>query len=60
MTYTVQELALQYAEKLVAYHEAVQSNWSDKERAVRCARDEMYDAQNALNAACERAAELLA
>ena len=59
MTYTVQELALQYAEKLVAYHEAMQSDWSDKERAVRRARDEMYAAQNALNAACERAAELL-
>ncbi len=26
MTYTVQELALQYAEKLVAYHQAHQSN----------------------------------
>jgi hypothetical protein len=60
MTYTVQELALQYAEKLTAYYEAMQSDWSDKERAVRQARDEMYLAQNALNAACERAAELLA
>jgi hypothetical protein len=60
MTYTVQELALQYAEKLTAYHEAQQSNWSNKERALRVARDEMYDAQNALNEACERAAELLA
>jgi hypothetical protein len=60
MTYTVQELALQYAEKLVAYHEALQSDWSNKERAVRQARDELYDAQNALNEACERAAELLA
>jgi uncharacterized protein YPO0396 len=60
MTYTVQELALQYAEKLVAYHETMQSDWSDKERAVRRARDEMYAAQNELNAACERAAELLA
>ena len=60
MTYTVQELALQYAEKLTAYHEAMQSDWSDKERAVRQARDEMYLAQGELNAACERAAELLA
>lgn len=58
MTYTVQELALQYAEKLVAYHEAQKSTWSDRDRAVYCARDEMYDAQNALNAACERTAEL--
>jgi hypothetical protein len=60
MNYTVQELALQYAEKLTAYYEAQQSDWSDKERAVRRARDEMYDAQNALDDACERAAELLA
>ena len=56
MNYTVQELALQYAEKLVAYHEAQQSDWSDKERQVRRARDEMYLAQNTLNEACERAA----
>jgi uncharacterized protein YPO0396 len=60
MNYTVQELALQYAEKLTAYYEALQSDWSDKERAVRRARDELYDAQNTLNDACERAAELLA
>lgn len=60
MNYTVQELALQYAEKLTAYHEAMQSNVCDKERWVRTARNEMYDAQNALSTACERAAELLA
>jgi hypothetical protein len=59
MTYTVQELALQYAEKLTAYHEAMQSNVCDKERWVRTARDELYLAQNVLNTACERAAELL-
>ena len=60
MTYTVQELALQYAEKLVAYHEANQSDVSDQEQWVRRARDEMYDAQTELNTACERAAELRA
>ena len=60
MTYTVQELALQYAEKLTAYHEAMKSDWSDRDRATYAARDEMYAAQVALNAACERAAELLA
>ena len=58
MNYTVQELALQYAEKLVAYHEAQKNDWLDKERQVRRTRDEMYLVQNALNAACERAAEL--
>jgi hypothetical protein len=58
MTYSVQELALQYAEKLTEYHEAQKSDVCDKERWVRTARDEMYLAQTALNAACERAAEL--
>ena len=60
MTYTVQELALQYAETLVAYHEANQSDVCDQEQWVRRARDEMYDAQTALNTACERAADLRA
>ena len=60
MTYTVQELALQYAEKLVAYHEAYQSDVSDRDQWVRQARNEMYDAQTELNHACERAAELRA
>ena len=58
MNYTVQELALQYAEKLVAYHEAQKSDWSNRDRALYRARDEMYEAQNALNQACERQAEL--
>ena len=56
MNYTVQELALQYAEKLVDFHQANQSSAYDKEQWVRRARDEMYDAQNALNEACERTA----
>ena len=60
MTYTVQELALQYAEKLIAYHEAMQNTVCDKERWVHPARREMYNAQDALNTACERAAELRA
>ncbi len=60
MTYTVQELALQYSEKLVAYHEAHQRDVSDREQWVRRARNEMYNAQTALNYACERAAELRA
>lgn len=58
MTYTVQELALHYAATLVEYHEAQKSDVSDKERWVRTARDTMYAAQNALNEACEHAAEL--
>jgi hypothetical protein len=56
MTQT-QKLALVYAEKLVAYYAAVNSNWSDKERAVRLAKDEMYDAQNALALSALRTAE---
>ena len=58
MNSTVQELALAYAAALTEYHEAMQSDVCDRERWVRSARDAMYDAQNALNAACERAAEL--
>jgi hypothetical protein len=53
-TYTVQELALQYAEKLTAYHAAEQRSKED----ARAAYNEMCYAQNALNEACERAAEL--
>ena len=59
LNYTVPELALQYAEKLVAYHAAVQSDWCYKDRAVRVARDDMFEALAALNDAAERAAELL-
>lgn len=68
MTYTVQELALQYAESLVRFHEVNQhvegarKNFGqalrEDEMELRRARDEMYDAQNALNTACERQAEL--
>lgn len=58
MNYTVQELALKYAEALVEFHEATQSDVCDKDRWVREARDAMYDAQSALDAACERQAEL--
>jgi uncharacterized protein YPO0396 len=60
MNYTVQELALQYAEKLTAYYEAVNSDWCNKDRATYAAREEMYAAQDRLDAACQRAAELLA
>ena len=58
MNYTVQELALHYAATLVEYHEAQNSDVCDKSRWVREATNAMYAAQNALNAACERAAEL--
>ena len=58
MNFTVQELAMKYAEALVEYHEAQNSTVCDKDRWVREARDAMYDAQNALNEACERQAEL--
>jgi hypothetical protein len=60
MNYTVQELALAYAATLVEYHEAQQSDVCDRERWVRTARDAMFTAQTELNAACERAAKLLA
>lgn len=56
MTQT-QTLALAYAEKLVAYYEATNSDWSDKERAVRTATNELYMAQNALAFAAEMEAK---
>ena len=59
MTQT-QTLALAYAEKLVAYYEAVNSDWSDKEKAVRLATAEMYDAQNMLAYAAETEGKLWA
>jgi len=58
MNYTVQELALKYAEALVEYHEANRSDVCDKARWVREATNALYAAQNALNDACERQAEL--
>jgi hypothetical protein len=54
----VQKLALSYAEALVEYHEAQQSDVCDRERWVRTARDEMFLAQAALNDAAEREAAL--
>lgn len=56
-TYTVQELAQRYAETLIEYHTALQSEvcapmW------VSEARDAMYAAEQALNAACQRQAQM--
>jgi hypothetical protein len=59
MKYTVQELALQYAEKLVAFHEAKNSDQEDRSHVLR-AYEEWCHAQAALDTACERAAKLLA
>ena len=55
-----QTLALAYAEKLVAYYDAVNSDVCDKDSWVRRARDEMYDAQNMLAYAAEMEAKELA
>ena len=53
--------ALRYAECLVAFHEATlfanKSGLREDTLYARVARDMMYDAQNALNAACEKAAQ---
>jgi hypothetical protein len=59
MKYTLQELALQYAEKLVAFHEAKNSDQEDRSPVLR-AYEEWCHAQTALDTACERAAKLLA
>jgi hypothetical protein len=57
MTQT-QTLALAYAEKLVAFYEAMQNGTHAQERALRVARNEMYDAQNMLALAAEAEAKL--
>lgn len=44
----LQQLAIAYAEKLVEYHEAINSDVCDKNSWVRRARDEMYDAHHTL------------
>jgi len=54
-----QTLALAYAEKLVEYYKAVNSDWSDKERAVREATNVMYAAQNSLAWAAEAEAKAM-
>lgn len=48
-THTTQLLAIAYAEALVAYYEAKHSHWSDRDKAVRAAYNDLCDAQNALN-----------
>jgi hypothetical protein len=58
LNYTVQELALQFAEAAVEFHEALQSTWSDKDRAVDDARNRMLELQNRLYEAARRQAEL--
>ncbi len=55
-----QTLALVYAEKLVKYYEAMNLDVCDKDRAMRVARDEMYDAQNNLAEAAEHEGKLRA
>jgi hypothetical protein len=58
LNYTVQELALQFAEATVEFHEALQSNWSDKDRAVDTARNRMLQLQNDVYEAARRQVEL--
>jgi hypothetical protein len=65
MTYTVQELAQQYAAALLEFHELdlhVKNAGAHALRqdvaALREARDVMYQAQEDLNAACLRSAEM--
>lgn len=59
MTQT-QTLALAYAEKLVAYYEAMNSDVCDKEKAIRVAYAEMCDAQNTLAYAAEQEGKMWA
>jgi hypothetical protein len=64
-TYTVQELAQRYAEALVEFHELDQhvraagdSPLRQDVSARRTARDAIYDAQQALDEACQRQAQM--
>jgi hypothetical protein len=64
-TYTVQELAQQYAEALVEFHELDQHVKTAGTNALRQdvsvlreARDAMYVAQSALDEACQRQAQM--
>lgn len=65
MTYTVQELALQFAERLVEFHSLDQHVRQAGEHALRTdvvelrmARDAMYEAQQRLDEAAQQAALL--
>jgi hypothetical protein len=65
MTYTLQELALQYAERLVEFHDLDQHVREAGAGALRrdvaelrMAREAMYAAQEALNDAAQRHAEM--
>ena len=55
MNYTVQELARQYAEKLVVYHTV---RLTDDKKGTRAAYNDLLLAQNLLDSAAIRAAEL--
>ena len=64
-TYTVQELAQQYAKALVEFHELDQHVRAAGDcplrqdvSALRTARDAIYDTQQALDAACQRQARM--
>ena len=64
-TYTVQELAQKYAETLVEFHELDQHVRAAGDHALRQdvsalreARDVMYTAEQSLNAACQRQAQM--
>ena len=66
MNYTVQELALQYAEAMVRFYQANDQFYATVGEAVDEAyknlvvcRDAMYDSQERLAAAAKRQAELL-
>jgi hypothetical protein len=58
--HTMDELhdaACVYAMALVEYHQARNSDWCDKDRAVRVAYNALCDAQNTLNNMAEEMAK---
>jgi hypothetical protein len=62
MNYTVQELAIKYAEALTRYHEIKQqaevSDLEEDHKLLRDYYDVLFAAQDKLSAACARQAEL--
>lgn len=51
------DAACVYAMALVEYHQARNSDWCDKDRAVRVAYNALCDAQNTLNNMAEEMAK---
>lgn len=59
MNSTTKELALAYAQALVEYYEALNSDWSDKQKQVNLAWGQVYLMQDKLALAAEAEAKAM-